>query len=344
MGDGAVADAAKGTIPPHLTRLLVRAGIAAGLDRAPLARLPGLAVLDDDGVRIPTATILRVWELISGLAWEAGGTHRVMQLWQPGALGVCDYLFSVSSTLGDALRAARRNFTALADPVDRLVLTHDEDGTTVTYQGPYLDHPQYALIAELVPHMLLRVASSGAGRRLVPVRVRLPHRPPAGARPPAELYHTANVEFEAGHPSITFTHADIDAPLPHADPALAAILDAHARLSTAAARPVLGWLDRFHAALENGAADGPPSLEQVAGRLAMSPRTLQRRLREEGTTWREELEQLRQRRVEHLLRDTSLSVESVAARVGFADSRSLRRAVHRWYGHGPAVLRASGPA
>ncbi|MFD0473619.1 helix-turn-helix domain-containing protein [Nonomuraea thailandensis] len=82
----------------------------------------------------------------------------------------------------------------------------------------------------------------------------------------------------------------------------------------------------------------------MAQRLAMSHRTLQRRLREEGTTWREELERLRQRRVERLLRDSALSVESIAASVGFADSRSLRRAVHRWYGHGPAALRASGPS
>jgi AraC-like DNA-binding protein len=61
---------------------------------------------------------------------------------------------------------------------------------------------------------------------------------------------------------------------------------------------VLGWLDRFHAVLESAIDSGPPSLEQVAHRLAMSPCTLQRRLREEGTSWREELERQRQRRVE----------------------------------------------
>jgi transcriptional regulator GlxA family with amidase domain len=54
----------------------------------------------------------------------------------------------------------------------------------------------------------------------------------------------------------------------------------------------------------------------------MSPRTLQRRLREEGTSWREELEKLRQRRVERLLRETSLSVESIAARIGFPGPRA----------------------
>ncbi|WP_171074463.1 AraC family transcriptional regulator [Nonomuraea basaltis] len=341
--DGAVGDTAKGTVSPHLTRLLVRASIATGLDRSRLAGMPGLAVLDEEGIRIPTATVLRLWELISSLAWEVDGSQGVMQLWRPGGLGVWDYLFSVSGTLGDALHASSRRFTAIADPADRLLVTRDGDGVTVTYQGPYRDHPQYPLIAELVPHMLLIVASSGAGRRLAPVRVRLPHRPSAAPKRLGELYNTRYVEGEADHPSITFAEADTDAPLPRADPALAAILDEHARLSTAAARPVLGWLDRFHAILESAVADGPPGLDHVARRLALSPRTLQRRLREEGTSWREELEKLRQRRVDRLLRETSLSVESIAARVGFTDSRSLRRAIHRWYGHGPAVIRASGP-
>ncbi|NUW35973.1 helix-turn-helix domain-containing protein [Nonomuraea sp. SMC257] len=333
------------TVSPHLTRLLVRVGLATGLDPARLAGVPGLAVLDDDGIRIPTATILRIWELVSGPEWEAAsGTSRVMELWRPGGLGAWDYLFAVSGTLEDAFRVAGGLFAAIADPADRLVVTRDDDGgLTVRWQDPYTDHPAYPMIAAFTPYMLLTLASSGAGRRLTPVRVRLPHRTPAAGRP-GELYNTGRVEFEAGPPSITFAEEDAEALLPRADPALAAILADHARLSTAAARPVLGWLDRFHAALEAAVADGPPGLDQVARRLAMSPRTLQRRLREEGTGWREELERLRQRRVDRLLRETSLSVDSIAARVGFTDPRALRRAIRRWYGHGPAAIRSSGPS
>ncbi|MEV0405211.1 helix-turn-helix domain-containing protein [Actinoallomurus sp. NPDC050550] len=338
-----MSDAVKGTVSPHLTRLLIRAGIAAGLDRSQVARVPGLAVLEEDGIRIPTETCLRIWELGSRTAWDAGGSRRVMELWRPGALGVWDYLFSVSSTLGDGLRAASRHLTAIADPADQLPVVRHHGGMTVNYQGPYHDCPAHPLIAEFVPYMLLMVASAGAGRRLTPVRVRLPHRPSTRPERLAELYNTRRIEVGADHPSITFAEVDVDARLPGADPALAAILEDHARLSTAAARPVRGWLDRFHAALESAVADGPPGLDQVAQRLAMSPRTLQRRLREEGTSWREELERLRQRRVDHLLRETTLSVESIAARVGFGDARALRRAVHRWHGHGPAAVRGSGP-
>ncbi|MER6817120.1 helix-turn-helix domain-containing protein [Spirillospora sp. NPDC000708] len=341
--DRPVIDVAKGTVSPHLTRLLVRAGMAAGLDRSRLAGLPGLAVLDDEGIRIPTGTILRIWEMLSRLPWGARGGDRVMELWQPGALGVWDYLFPVSGTLEEGARAAARHFTAIADPPDELRVTRDGGGLTVSWRGPYRDLPEYPLIAEFVPHMLLMVASSAAGRRLAPLRVGLPDLASIASGRSAELYDTERV-IDADHPSVTFAEADIAVPLPRADPALAAILDRHARLSTEAARAGLGWLDRFLTVLESAVADGPPGLDQVARRLGMSPRTLQRRLNKEGTSWREELERLRRRRVDRLLRETSLSVDSIATRVGFTDSRALRRAIRRWYGHGPAVIRGSGPS
>ncbi|WP_368026203.1 helix-turn-helix domain-containing protein [Nocardia donostiensis] len=50
---------------------------------------------------------------------------------------------------------------------------------------------------------------------------------------------------------------------------------------------------------------------------------------------------MRYRRVDRLLRETPLTMEPIATRVGYTDSRALRRASHRWYGHGPAQVRRS---
>ncbi|GAA2593451.1 AraC family transcriptional regulator ligand-binding domain-containing protein [Actinomadura fulvescens] len=327
------------TVSPHLTRLLIDAGTAAGLDRGQVMRLPGFDTLSVDPVRIPTATIMRTWEAVGGALMEVGGVARVMELWRPGTLGVWDYLFTAAGTLTDALRASGLHFAVIADPVDAIAVTRDGAGVTVSWDGPYRDHPSYPLIAEFVPSMFQTVASSGAGRPLTPVQVRLPHRAPLSHAALCELYGTRNVEFEAGAPSITFTEADAATPLPQSDPALAAILNDHARITVETARPVVSWLDRFHLALETAVGDGPPELARVAHRLAMGPRTLQRRLNEAGTSWREELERLRQRRVDQYLRETSLSVESIAARVGYSDPRALRRAIHRWYGHSPRTVR-----
>ncbi|WP_188304571.1 helix-turn-helix domain-containing protein [Streptomyces sp. CBMA123] len=40
-----------------------------------------------------------------------------------------------------------------------------------------------------------------------------------------------------------------------------------------------------------------------------------------------------------LFQDTDLSLQSVAAKVGYSDVRALRRAVHRWRGQAPTAVR-----
>lgn len=61
----------------------------------------------------------------------------------------------------------------------------------------------------------------------------------------------------------------------------------------------------------------------------MSPRSLQRRLEEEGTSWREEVDAVRREQAARLLREGA-SRAAMAAQLGYSDVRALRRAVRRW--------------
>ncbi|MBF5000571.1 hypothetical protein IRT45_25850 [Nocardia sp. BSTN01] len=63
-------------------------------------------------------------------------------------------------------------------------------------------------------------------------------------------------------------------------------------------------------------------------RLAVSPRTLQRRLAESGTTWRRELD-LARRSVAGSVAETTTQ-SALAYRLGYSDARALRRAARRW--------------
>ncbi|WP_419998889.1 AraC family transcriptional regulator ligand-binding domain-containing protein [Streptomyces boninensis] len=321
--------------------MLIEAAVMAGLDRSQLACVPGVAGLGESPGRISTAAMLRIWEVIAAPMQGVGGSGEAMRLWRPGTLGVWDYLFHAADTLADALRDGARQFAVIADPNDEVVVVRDDEGVTVSWKGPHIDHPSYRQIAELVPAMFLTTAGSGAGRVLTPASVRLPHSAPARHGHLVDLYGTRRIDFGAGFPSVTFTEADADAPLPRADPALSAILNDHARITMATARPLQGWLDRFRAALQASVDSGHPDQGRVSHRLGMSPRTLQRRLREEGTSWREELGAYRQQRVDELLRETSLTLESIATRVGYSEPRALSRAIHRWYGRGPSAIRTA---
>jgi AraC-like DNA-binding protein len=89
----------------------------------------------------------------------------------------------------------------------------------------------------------------------------------------------------------------------------------------------------------DAASPGAPSLRETARRLAMTPRTLQRRLRAQGISHRELVERLRKQRAIELLTNTALRIEAVAAAIGFSDAAAFHRAFRRWTGVAPGRFR-----
>jgi AraC-like DNA-binding protein len=81
------------------------------------------------------------------------------------------------------------------------------------------------------------------------------------------------------------------------------------------------------------------SLNQVAARLNISARTLQRRLGNEGTNYQQVLDDwLRQLAAQYLVAE-KLSVEATATLLGYNDEANFRRAFKRWHGCSPQVHR-----
>lgn len=92
--------------------------------------------------------------------------------------------------------------------------------------------------------------------------------------------------------------------------------------------------------LEPLLAFSAPRIDRVAGAMGCSRQTLYRRLKAEGLTFEQILEDLRHRRAVKLLRDPALSVKEIGYRLGFSDPAAFSRAFKRWTGKSPAVLRA----
>ncbi|MDG2410721.1 MAG: AraC family transcriptional regulator ligand-binding domain-containing protein [Halioglobus sp.] len=88
------------------------------------------------------------------------------------------------------------------------------------------------------------------------------------------------------------------------------------------------------------------TLNQVAEKLSLSPRTLIRRLASEGTRFQRVRDELAKREVANYLTDATLSVESIAYLMGFSDVSSFRRSFKRWFGETPShyIERIRGPS
>ncbi len=78
----------------------------------------------------------------------------------------------------------------------------------------------------------------------------------------------------------------------------------------------------------------------MARELGLSPRTLQRRLTEAGTSYQRVLDQVRQQAARRLLEATDLDASEIAFFLGFEELNSFTRAFHGWEGTTPGRWRA----
>ncbi|MET9468573.1 helix-turn-helix domain-containing protein [Streptomyces sp. NPDC006544] len=342
-----VSYAHQGTTSSALARLSVDVAQLLGIPRHGYAHLLGLAPehLNDDLCRTPAATSIRVAELTTVYAPWTEMSALLAQRSSIGSLGVWDYLITSAPTPLEGIRDASAHFAAVADTAtDNLLITESGEQVTISHVNEAdLTYEAACAIRGYALGLYQRRLGEAAGRRIVPLHVSLAAKAPRRHHALTELYGTRTIEFEAPSSSITFLAADLHTPTPHAQPGLSAVLRRHAERTLTNAIALHNWLDLFRAALSCAHEEDAPTLTAVARRLAVSPRTLQRRLDEHGTTWSSEVEAGRRSHVTRLLHHTDLSIGSVAARSGYADARALRRAVQRWYGTTPAAVRRTGP-
>ena len=319
------------TISAVAPRLVLDAMQRMGADSASLARQAGLhaRVLDGNGARVPVAQMGRLWQLGSAeLADPRLGLH-VADQWRHGQLGLWDYLFDTAATLGESLTVGYR-YIGIVNSAggSDFTLTTEADGVSIRHQkAPGIDPDVGALISEFAVGLFVRHAEWVTGRPIAPLHVVFPAAARARRRELAVRFGP-RIDFGADATAVTFAREDLGLRLPRADLGLAGILRDYAA-GMAAQVTTTTWIDHFRQFLGSHLDDHDLSLPSAARRLAMSPRTLQRRLEHEGTTWRGELDAARRGHAARLAGDRVPST-AIAASLGYSDARALRRAVRRW--------------
>jgi AraC-like DNA-binding protein len=86
---------------------------------------------------------------------------------------------------------------------------------------------------------------------------------------------------------------------------------------------------------------GEPEIEHVARDLAMSSRTLQRRLSSAGLSYQELLDAVRRETAERHIAEARLSVSEIAYLVGYSEPAAFHRAFKRWTGVTPQAFRSA---
>ena len=145
-------------------------------------------------------------------------------------------------------------------------------------------------------------------------------------------------EFDASENALLCDRSLLDDPLPQANDYTAALAQAQCVELLQRRRARTGLAGQVRGLLVARPAD-PPSAETVAQQLHMSPRTLRQRLAGEGTSFRELLDEIRERLAEEMLIAGGLTVAQTAERLGYVELSSFSQAFRRWKGMGPRAYR-----
>lgn len=186
--------------------------------------------------------------------------------------------------------------------------------------------------------LLTRIARVGTRRRVNPIRVVAPH--PLDPIDDYTRFFGVRPEIGLAH-GVSFSAADARRPFVTANESLWKTFEPSLQRQLLRVNEEAALSKRVQSLLLEGLPSGEVSINQTARRLGVSGRTLQRRLREEGVSFKGLVRQTREKLAQHYLARTELSYSEIAFLLGFEEPSSFFRAFRLWTGRTPESTRVA---
>ncbi len=256
-----------------------------------------------------------------------------------GTYEVIDYLGSASETVGRGFEELSRYFALITRTVGWDIDAGGEPIRVGLRRGDIAGEDEH-----IVTQYTLGV-TFGRFRRLcegelVMTRVELAMpEPPNRAR--HERYFGCAIRYGADETAVYLPRASWDLKLSGREPGLQRVLARHARQLLESRPDPSDPLLEVRRAIREVLSDGDTAIDAVARRVAMSTRTLQRRLRQGGTTFQALVDEERRSAARAYLADKRLAVSEVAYMLGYSEASAFVRAFKRWTGQTPRDFRSA---
>jgi AraC-like DNA-binding protein len=325
----------------HVIRPFVRYLARIGCDCEAMLARHGLtaAQLGERDMRVPHQVSMALVRDAMALSGDPAIGLRAARCDEAGDFDVVEYAAANCATVGEALQLAAR-FQALN--ADGLVMELDVAPPLAALRVRSIDNLVHEPAGiEFLFASLLTYGSRSVGHPTRPLRVDLAHPRPA-ALTDLSIYEQLfrEVRFDCDEYAMWMTAAALDRPHCAPDRSLLQILTNHAdgllrQLSPRAP----GFAEKARAAITEALLAGNASADQVARRLAVSLRTLHRRLAEEGTSHGELVDDVRRTQAMLHLSGNRFSIGEISFLLGFAHPNGFHKAFKRWTRMTPAQYR-----
>ncbi|MEU9717213.1 AraC family transcriptional regulator [Streptomyces sp. NPDC047976] len=331
------------TVTVHHVRAVLAGARRTGLDLVPLlqeAQIPPL-LLGDDRARVTPAQFARLFRALYRTTQdEFLGLSAVPS--RPGTFAMMCHACLGCRDLGAAVERAAA-FYGLFPGGPELALETGGGQARFTVRNDF-DGDEERFLTECVLAIWHRLCSWLVGRRIPLVHAAFAYPPPPH-RGEYDALFDCPVRFGAGRTEAVFDAGWLTAPLLRDEAALDAML--RRAPFDLLSRPEYGTTvaEQVRRTLTRRLRGSPrlPELGEVAARLAVSPATLRRRLRQEGTSFQQLKDDVRRDAAIAGLAEGGEPIAELAARLGFSEDTAFHRAFRRWTGTTPGAYRiASG--
>jgi len=321
------------------SRAMIDACGRLGLDTNEILQAAGVcrATIEDPDARIPLEQVALLWKTAYELSGDPHLALHAVEVLPFGAYRVIDYLFSSAPSIGAGLAKVAEYFP-LINSVVRLRYEVGDCHVTFAVEAPTLPsaitrpYAEYTLAACFVHARATTNPPYGL------VRVDFSHPQPPDISEHERIFECP-VRFGAESCQLVMTRQVWDTPRTESDPTLFSVLGTHAKMLLDQLPGEDGVPGRVCEAIAAQLRGGDPGLESIANNLAVSPRTLQRRLKEHGVVFNDLLDRIRFQTAKEYLAQKDIASSEVAYLLGFAEHSSFNHAFKRWSGLTPTEYR-----
>ncbi|MDH5179020.1 MAG: AraC family transcriptional regulator [Gammaproteobacteria bacterium] len=318
-------------------RMVLKACAQAGVDTDELLRVSEIerVVAEHPDGEVTFNQMRNFWQnafRLSGNPFLGMSTAQQVEI---GDYKCIDYLTLNAATLGDSME----NFCRY------MILLNTWIGWEIDKQADRVILRMLPNAGVIPPHsyefvfsIYIKRARQVTRDDWAPGRIRFPFPAPSDLQPHQD-YFQCTVEYDAPAGEIEIDTDSWNQTLPNSDLQLLKVMDEHARLLMSQRLLPDDFVGQVRQQIVRALHGGDAQRDTIAKQLNMSPRTLQRRLEENGIAFVELLDEVRTELARNKLQNSDLSLAEIGFLLGFSEQSSFNRAFKRWTGKTPKEYR-----
>jgi AraC-like DNA-binding protein len=317
---------------------------AAGADPNQVLQSVALdcSFLSDTEKFIPCSVFARILEEAARLTGDHCFGLHFGEHFNPKNIGALVYTVLNSPTVAVADEQVAR-YLKLYNQAARVSSVIDGERAYLQYVLTGLELPMPRQQHEYGMVIRLNTIRMMVGSQWVPLEVQFAHEAPEQISEHQRIFG-APVLFGYSSNSLVVDRDFLDRQVPAADRRLYRIMKRYLEGILEKMPHEAGLLPSVRRAIGESMRDGEPSLSRIGKKMAMSPRTLQRQLKDQGTDFKTIVNDTRRRFALSYLRDRKNTLSEIAFLLGYSEASAFSRAFKRWTGLTPLAYRDQSPS